>query len=85
MNRVAKRFLKKLAEPVGIVLYVMATMIVATYVEVSLEYGVYAYIAVLSVMIIIPLIFMMLRMTWQQAKFEIEHENKEVLDTLKGK
>jgi hypothetical protein len=36
-------------------------------------------------MIFIPVLAVMLRMTWRQAKDEVERENRDMLDTLKGK
>ena len=84
MNRVWKKFFFKLAEPLGFALYVFSTMVLAEYVAKVLEYGDNGYIAVVGVMIIIPILVVMLRMTWRQAKSEVDRENEEMLNTLKG-
>jgi hypothetical protein len=84
MNRVWKKFFLKLAEPLGIVLYVSGTIVLAKYVATVLEYGKEGYAAVLGVMIFIPVIAVMLRMTWRQAKYEVDRENEEMIRTLKG-
>jgi hypothetical protein len=85
MNRVWKKFFLKLAEPLGIVLYVSGTMLLAEYVATVLEYGKEGYFAIIAVMIFIPVLAVMLRMTWRQAKDEVERENRDMLNTLKGK
>jgi hypothetical protein len=85
MNRVWKKFFLKLAEPLGIGLYVFGTMVLAEYVATVLDYGKEGYFAVLGIMIFIPVLAVMLRMTWRQAKDEVERENRDMLDTLKGK
>lgn len=84
MNRVWKKFFLKLAEPLGIVLYVCSAMILAEYVGTVLEYGKEGYAAVLGIMIFIPILAIMLRMTWRQAKDEVDRENQDMLNTLKG-
>ena len=85
MNRVWRKFLKKLAEPLGIGLYVFGTMILAEYVGTVSEYGKEGYAAVLGVMIFMPILAMMIRMTWRQAKDEVARENEIMLNTLKEK
>lgn len=85
MNRVWRKFLKKLAEPLGIALYVSSAMILAEYVGTVLEYGKEGYAAVLGVMVFVPILAMMIRMTWRQAKDEVARENEIMLNTLKEK
>jgi hypothetical protein len=85
MNRVWRKFLKKLAEPLGIGLYVFGTMVLAEYVGTELEYGKEGYTAVLGVMIFIPILAIMLRITWRQAKDEVDRENQVMLNALKEK
>ena len=84
MNRIWKRFFFKLAEPLAFFMYFFATMTLAEYTAENLGYGAEGYIAVVVVMVIIPIFAVMLRMTWRQAKSEIERENEEMLNTLKG-
>ena len=84
MNRVWKKFFRKLAEPVGIFLYMFGTMLIAEYVAEHLGYGAEGYIAVVVVMVIIPIFAMMLRMTWRQAKDEVDRENEVLLRDIKG-
>ena len=85
MNRVWKKFFRKLAEPVGIFFYVFGTMFLAEYVGDILGYGADGYITVIVVMIILPILAMMIRMTWRQAKDEVARENEVMLNTLKEK
>jgi len=85
MSRVWKKFFLKLAEPLGIVLYVSGTMILAEYVATVLEYGRKGFVATMAVMIFIPVIAVMLRITWRQAKYEVDRENRDMLNTLKEK
>ena len=85
MNRVWKKFFRKLAEPVGIFIYVFSTMILAEYVGDILGYGNEGYIAVIAVMIFVPVLAMMIRMTWRQAKEEVDRENQVMLNALKEK
>lgn len=84
MNRVWKKFFRKLAEPLGFGLYFFVTMVLAEYVAEVLEYGSEGYLTVIAVMVIIPIFAIMIRMTWQQAKSEVERENQDMLNTLKG-
>ena len=85
MNRVWKKFFRKLAEPLGIGFYVFGTMALAEYVGTVLEYGKEGYAAVLGIMIFIPILAIMIRMTWHQAKDEVARENEIMLNTLKEK
>ena len=84
MNRVWKKFFLKLAEPVGIFLYVFSAMFIAEYVGDVLEYGTEGYIVVWGVMVMIPIFAVMMRETWRQAKDEVARENEDMLNTLKG-
>ena len=83
MNRVWKRFFFKLLEPVSFAAYFFSTMLLAEYTETL--YGLKGFIAVLAVMLLVPMFAYMLRMTYRLAKDEIDRENQEVLDALKGK
>ena len=84
MSRVWKKFFFKLAEPLAIASYVFSTMFLAEYVATVLEYGKEGYFAIIAVMIFIPVLAVMLRMTWRQAKYEVDRENEEMIRTLKG-
>ena len=84
MSRVWKRFFAKLAEPLGFGLYFFVTVSLAEYVAEVLEYGKEGYIAVWGVMVIIPIFVIMIRMMWRQAKDEVDRENQDMLNTLKG-
>lgn len=83
MNRVWKRFFFKLVEPVSFFVYFFATMTLAGHVETL--YGKEGFIAVWTIMVFVPVIAVLLRMTWRQAKNEIERENEKMLYALKGK
>jgi len=85
MNRVWKKFFLKLAEPLGIILYICSAIILAEYVRTVLDYGKEGYFAIMAVMIFVPILAVALRMTWRQAKYEVECENRDMLNTLKGK
>jgi len=83
MSRVIKRFIRKIAEPISFALYFFGTLMLAEYFGAA--YGVNAFIATISVMIIVPIFAVMIRMTWRQAKDEVARENEELMRSLKGK
>lgn len=83
MNRVWKRFFRKLAEPVSFALYFFGALMLAEYLD-SI-YGMIGYIAVFSVMVVIPVLGWMIKEIYLQAKREIDFENEELMRELKGK
>lgn len=82
MNRVWKRFFRKLAEPVSFALYFFGTMLLAD--MLGDKYGAQAFIGVWVVMIVIPVGVWMLKEIYRQAKWEVDAENREVINELKG-
>ena len=83
MNRVWKQFLKNLAWPVGIAVYVWSVIALAVYVEKNIyEDGGGALVALLF--IALPMIVYMVRDMWLDAKRKVEWENREMMRTLKG-
>lgn len=78
-----KRFLRKLAEPVGIAVYVSFSFLVADYAASVIEHE-YAPYMVLAVMIVIPVLAFMVKMLWDTAKQEIEIENYKLMRDIKG-
>lgn len=83
MNRVWKRFLRKISEPVGIMLYVAFVFWFAKFTEAYFNEPL-AYAAVMISMIIVPLFAGMVKFTWLTAKSEIDRENEEIIRKIKG-
>ena len=83
MNRVWKKFLGKFVEPLAFMAYGMfaigLTMWSGTVVNE------FTGIAVFFIMIVIPLCSLIIRDMWRDAKREVEWENRDMLDSLKGK
>lgn len=82
MNRVWKKFFRKLAEPVGIVAYILFAVGLTLWTAENISQGV--SIIVFVIMIPIPMFAYLIRDMWRQAKDEVEWENKVMMRTLKG-
>ena len=82
MNRVWKEFLKNLAWPVGIAVYVWSVVALAVYVEINMYEG--GAIIVALLFIALPMIVYLIRDMWLDAKRKVEWENREMMRTLKG-
>ena len=82
MNRVWKKFFRKLAEPVSITAYisfaVSLTMWTAEYVSQGMS------IIVFVIMIPVPMFAYLVRDMWRDAKREVEWENRDMMRRLKG-
>ena len=82
MNRVWKKFFRKLAEPVGITAYILfavgLTMWTAEYVSQGMS------IIVFVIMIPVPMFAYLVRDMWRDAKREVEWENRDMMRRLKG-
>ena len=83
MPRVWKKFFRKLAEPMGVMAYILfavgLTMWTAEYVSQG------ASIVVFVIMSPIPMFVYLIRDMWRQAKWEVEHENRDMMRSLEGK
>lgn len=81
MNRVWKKFFKKLAGPIGFMAYILfavgLTMWTAEYVSQG------ASIVVFVIMLPVPMFVFLIRDMWHDAKREVEWENRDMLNTLK--
>ena len=82
MNRVWKEFLKNLAWPVGIAVYVWSVIALAVYVEKNIYEG--GAIIVALLFIALPIIVYLIRDMWQDAKRKVEWENEQMMRSLKG-
>jgi hypothetical protein len=82
MNRVWKQFLKNLAWPVGIAVYVWSVIALAIYVEKNIVDG-GAYLVAL-LFIALPTLVYLIRDMWLDAKRKVEWENEQMMRTLKG-
>jgi len=82
MDRVTKRFLRKIAEPIGMMVYVVIAFSIANFAEDL--YGKWGFVAILASMIIIPSLAMMIRLTWQMSKDEIDRENEKLIREIEG-
>ena len=83
MNRVWKKFFKKLAGPIGFMAYVMFAVGLTTWTMENINNGI--GITVFIIMIPIPAIAFLIRDMWRDAKNEVEWENRDMLNSLKGK
>ena len=80
--RVVKRFLKKMAEPAGIMTYVAFAIYLSEVADRTS--GGLAQAAVLIVMLILPMLAGVLHFTWILAKREVEAEDNKFLNKLSG-
>jgi len=85
MNRVWKHFLKNLAWPVGILAYVTAVAFGAAYAN-TLFKGAGAFIAFVFAIAFVglPVGVYLVREMWIDAKKQVERENRDMLNTIKG-
>ena len=83
MSRVWKRFFRKLAEPAGIMAYVIFAVGLSGWTIENVSQGM--GIVVFVIMILVPALAYIIRDMWLDAKREVEWENRDMLNTLKGK
>ena len=83
MNRVWKKFFRKLAEPVGILAYVFFAISLTLWTAENVSEGWAVVIGI--IMLPVPMFAYLIRDMWRQAKSEVEWENRTMLNTLKGK
>ena len=83
MNRVWKQFLKNLAWPAGIAVYVWGVIALAIYVEKNMYEG--GTIIVALLFIALPTLVFLIRDMWLDAKRKVEWENRELMRNIKGK
>mgnify|MGYP000983385796 CR=1 FL=1 len=83
MPRVWKKFFSKLAAPVAIIVYAFFTVGLTgwTVENVNETTGIVVFV----IMIPVPAFAFLIRDMWRDAKREVEWENRDMLDTLKGK
>jgi tetrahydromethanopterin S-methyltransferase subunit E len=81
MNRVWKYFLKSLAKPLAGLSYILVVVLSGVWVE---QYYIGAGALSISIFIVMPLMVLLLRDMWRDAKEKVERENKEMMRTLKG-
>lgn len=79
MNRVMKKFFEKLYPPVGIMAYVFTVITVSGYILDPMY-----KIGFVGAFIIAPMIAYALWETWQQAKREVEWENRDLMREIEG-
>ena len=83
MPRVWKKFFRKLAEPVGFMVYVMFAVGLTKWSMENVSQGV--GITVFIIMIPIPAFAYLIRDMWRTAKWEVEQENRDMMRSLEGK
>ena len=83
MPRVWKKFFRKLAEPVGFMVYVMFAVGLTMWTMENVSQGV--GITVFIIMIPIPAFAYLIRDMWRTAKWEVEQENRDMMRSLEGK
>jgi di/tricarboxylate transporter len=83
MNRVWKKFLGKFVEPLAYMLYSVFAIVFVWWVteKVSVGMGIIVFLIIIP----LPMFVFLVRDMWRDAKREVEWENRDILDTLKGK
>ena len=83
MNRVWKKFFRKLSEPLAFMAYIIfavgLTMWTAEYVSQGMS------VVVFVIMLPVPAFAFLIRDMWRDAKREVEWENRELMRDIKGK
>ena len=82
MNRVWKKFFRKLAEPIGIVAYILFAMGLTLWTAENVNEG--TSMLVFVIMIPVPMFAYLIRDMWRQAKSEVEWENRDMMRRIKG-
>ena len=82
MNRVWKQFLKNLAWPAGIAVYVFGVIPLSLYVEKNISESAGALVALMF--IALPILVYIIRDMWRDAKRKVDWENREMLRIIKG-
>ena len=82
MNRVWKKFFGKLVEPLAYMAYGMFAIGLTFWSGTVVNE--FTGIAVFFIMIVIPAFSLIIRDMWRDAKREVEWENRDILNTLKG-
>ena len=83
MNRVWKKFFRKLAEPLGLMAYIMFAIGLTLWTAENVSEGWSVIVGI--IMLPVPMFAYLIRDMWRQAKSEVEWENRDMLNTLKGK
>ena len=83
MNRVWKKFFRKLAEPLGLMAYIMFAIGLTLWTAENVSEGWSVIVGI--IMLPVPMFAYLVRDMWRQAKSEVEWENRTMLNTLKGK
>ncbi len=82
MPRVWKHFLKNLAVPVGVAVYVWSVIALAVYIEKNVYEG--GAIITALIFMILPFFAFLIRDMWRDAKQKVERENQELMRNLNG-
>lgn len=82
MNRVWKKFFRKLAEPMGVMAYILFALGLTMWTAEYVSQG--ASIVVFVIMLPVPMFAYIIRDMWRQAKSEVEWENRDMMRSLKG-
>lgn len=85
MNRVWKRFLLKVSKPIAMLAYVILSMLGCGYIayyfgvdpNIGVMFGAFGFV-------IFPMIFTILRDMYKTARYEVEQENRELINKIKG-
>ena len=83
MNRVWKKFFRKLAEPLGLMAYIMFAIGLTLWTAENVSEGWSVIVGI--IMLPVPMFAYLVCDMWRQAKSEVEWENRTMLNTLKGK
>jgi len=82
MNRVWKKFFRKLVEPLGIMAYIIFAIGLTLWAAENVSEGLAVIVGI--IMLPVPMFAYLIRDMWRQAKDEVEWENKVMMRTLKG-
>lgn len=85
MNRVWKKFFKKVGKGLAVLTYMFSVLVIPGFI--SMYFG---YLPELGTMlgglffIVLPMVSYILRDTYRESKYEVDRENREMLRTIKG-
>ena len=83
MNRVWKKFFRKLAGPVAIIVYAFFAVGLTGWTAENVSERM--ALVVFCIMLPVPVFAYLIRDMWRDAKREVEWENRDMMRTLKGK
>ena len=82
MNRVWKKFFKKLAGPIGFMAYILFAVVLTLWTAENVSEGLAVIVGI--IMLPVPMFAYLVRDMWLDAKREVEWENRDLMREIKG-